>query len=293
MTHTFLVFQLLATEQENNFIIKLMRLTLISTCLFNLGILVACQADVRVTPVKVTPTDPLSSHENVRTLTPETRMAIDRVAEDQAVTPISPLTNPTQTFELCSPLSLHPLAELPDIISDPYDPPPPGREERHHGVDFSYWHYQDRDSMLGEPVQAILQGTVITAIQDLYPYGNMVIIETRRKDLPGRLIAELQIGERESLYHLYAHMNQPPAVGLGESVAACQLLGEVGMSGNTDIPHLHLETRIGPAGTTFASMRFYDTRATIAEMEAYKRWRTSGEFRHFDPMKLLTFPSLP
>jgi murein DD-endopeptidase MepM/ murein hydrolase activator NlpD len=100
----------------------------------------------------------------------------------------------------------------------------------------------------------------------------------------------------ESLYLLYAHLNLPPPVALGEAIAACQPLGEVGMSGNTDIPHLHLEMRLGPAGTVFESMRFYDTRASIEEMENYVLWRTSGVYRHFDPMFLLgggTKPATP
>ncbi len=59
------------------------------------------------------------------------------------------------------------------------------------------------------------------------------------------------------------------------------------MSGNTDIPHLHLETRLGPAGQVFESMRFYDTRATQKEMDTYILWRTSGIFQHFDPLQLL------
>ena len=64
-------------------------------------------------------------------------------------------------------------------------------------------------------------------------------------------------------------------------------IGEVGMTGRTEIPHLHLETRLGPSGSKFESMRFYDTRATREEMANYILWRTSGVFRHFDPMRLL------
>jgi murein DD-endopeptidase MepM/ murein hydrolase activator NlpD len=190
---------------------------------------------------------------------------------------------------LCSPLGIHPLEELPQIVGDPYKPPPPGREERHHGVDFAYYHWQDRDTMLGEPVQAVLPGTVATVLDDLYPYGNMVIVETPQDSLPVDIVELLEFSKGESLYLLYAHMNQTPMVVLGETVEACQPLGEVGMSGNTDIPHLHLETRLGPAGTVFESMRFYSTSATIEEMESYVLWRTSGVYRHFDPMILLTY----
>ena len=147
--------------------------------------------------------------------------------------------------------------------------------------------------MLGESLQAVLSGVAAASVEDLYPYGNMVMIETKVEDLPPELVALLEISSGESLYILFAHMNKPPLVSLGEEVESCQPLGEVGMSGNTDIPHLHMETRLGPAGTVFESMRFYDTRATQEEMNNYKLWRTSGEFRHFDPMTLLTYQSIP
>jgi murein DD-endopeptidase MepM/ murein hydrolase activator NlpD len=189
---------------------------------------------------------------------------------------------------------MHPLGELPQLISDPYKPPPPNRpEERHHGVDFSYWHYGARDSMLGEPVQAVLGGKVASSIDDHFPYGNMVIVETDPADLPSDLITRIQFFPGESLYLLYAHLNIPPLVRLGDRLAACQPIGEVGVSGNTDIPHLHLETRLGPADSVFESMRFYDTSATIEEMDNYVLWRTSGVFRHFDPMGLLSAPPAP
>jgi murein DD-endopeptidase MepM/ murein hydrolase activator NlpD len=153
-------------------------------------------------------------------------------------------------------------------------------------VDFGYYHWRERDTMLGEPVQSVLPGVVASVLDDHYPYGNMVMVETPREVLPPEMVSLLQILQDESLYLLYAHLNQTPLVGLRQSVDACQPLGEVGMSGNTDIPHLHLETRLGPAGTVFESMRFYDTRATQEEMDNYKLWRTSGVFRHFDPMDL-------
>ena len=194
---------------------------------------------------------------------------------------------------MCSPLPLHPLEELPTIIGDPYKPPPPGKEERHHGIDFGYWHYKDRDSMLGEPLQAVLSGKVAASIVDRYPYGNMVMIETKAEDLPPEVAELIKILPGESLYILFAHMNKSPLVNLGETVKSCQLLGEVGMSGNTDIPHLHMETRLGPAGAIFESMRFYDTHATQEEMDNYVRWRTGGEFRHFDPMRLFIFRPAP
>lgn len=147
--------------------------------------------------------------------------------------------------------------------------------------------------MLGEPVQSVLPGVAASVLNGQYPYGNMVIIETDRRDFPDSLRDRIEIPPGQSLYVLYAHMDQPPLVELGEQVHICQQLGEVGMSGNTDIPHLHIETRLGPAGQVFKSMRFYDTRASQEEMDAYVLWRTSGVFQHFDPLQLLGLVEIP
>ena len=203
----------------------------------------------------------------------------------------TPLETPLPPFQLCSPLSLHPLEELPEIVGDPYDPPRPGREERHHGIDFAYYHYEDRDSMLGEPVQVVVSGVAASVLKDLYPYGNMLMVEIKRAEFPDETIESLEIAEGESLYVLYAHLFEPPLVELGDRIDACQQIGEVGMSGNTDIPHLHFETRVGPEGQVFESMRFYDTRASQEELDNYVLWRTSEVFRHFDPLKLFGYGS--
>lgn len=147
--------------------------------------------------------------------------------------------------------------------------------------------------MQGEPIQAVLPGVVASALHDLYPYGNMVMVETTSAQLPAEVVLSLGFRPGESLYTLYAHLDASPTVNLGDPVVACQLLGEVGMTGNTELPHLHLETRLGPAGSVFESMRYYDTRATLEELAAYELWRTSGVFRHFDPMRLLSLPLDP
>ena len=202
----------------------------------------------------------------------------------------TPVQNPpTETpFQICSPLALQTIAELHEIVSDPYDPPPPGHEERHHGVDFSYYRRGGRLSILGEGVQSVFPGWVAAAIQNEYPYGNMVIVETPGGDLPVWLAEQLQVEAGESLYLLYAHFGEAPLVELGEVVEACQPLGEVGKSGDFNVEHLHLETRIGPAGGEFASMAYYHSRTTAEQRGNYELWRTSGVYRHFDPMVLIT-----
>ena len=223
----------------------------------------------------------------VFTVTPEATASLVPTASPTAVdTPtITPTSEPD--FQICTPLPFHPLEVIDEIVGDPYDPPPAGREERHHGIDLAYYHWEDRDTMEGEPVQAVLPGVVAARMEDRMPYGNMVIIETPQSELPPDLIERLAIPGGESLYLLYAHFNETPMVNLGDRVEACQPLGEVGMTGWTEIPHLHLETRTGPAGTVFESILYYDTQATQEEMDNYVLWRTSGVYQHFDPMSLL------
>ncbi len=195
---------------------------------------------------------------------------------------------PTESRQLCSPLAEHGLAELAAIVSSAYDPPPMGKDDRHQGVDFAYYNQGGRASIQGETVQAILPGRVVVAMADRLPYGNMVLVETRQEDLAPGIPDRLGMQAGESLYHLYAHFQDTPLVQAGEWVTCGQALGQVGMTGyNIPVAHLHLETRLGPAGAQIRSMGFYDTQASQDEMEAYHLWRMSGVFRHFDPLVLL------
>lgn len=196
---------------------------------------------------------------------------------------------PKPLLKLCSPLAEQTLAEMAEIITDPYNPPPSGKDDRHHGTDFAYYRRKDRTTIAGEIVQAILPGKVAAVLNDRLPYGNMVLIETGQDDLSPELITALGLAPGEALYHLYAHFGQPPRVILGQQVACGEPLGEVGATGyNIVNPHLHLETRLGPAGADFsAGMAYYSTAASGIERTNYELWRTSGIFRHFDPMTLI------
>ena len=191
-------------------------------------------------------------------------------------------------FTVCSPLAGETITSLYEIITNPFGYPPMGREDLHHGVDFAYYRRGNRISIEGEIIQSILPGIVSSSIIDRLPYGNMVIIETPQTMLSQIFIDRFGILEGESLYTLYAHMGQSPLVGLGDIVTCGQELGTVGKSGYDIVnPHLHLETQIGPSGTRFNGMVFYDTSALIEEMENYKRWRTSGDFKNIDPIVVL------
>ena len=240
----------------------------------------------------------------VATLTPEVILADeDQFAETSPQPDVTRASlNPTTTdqtasstdaapieriSQVCSPLEIHSLEDLRLITSDPYRPPPPGSDERHQGIDFSYYRWKERIGIQGVGVQAILPGKVAASLQDSYPFGNLVIVETPASWLPESFVEQAKIQTGESLYILYAHLESAPLVSLGEAVKSCQLIGRVGKSGNAVEPHLHIETRWGPAGSVFEGMAYYRPEATDEEKQNYLLWRTSGVYRHFDPMLLL------
>ncbi len=208
---------------------------------------------------------------------------------------VQPTLPPAQTLtpvpepQVCTPLEGHSLTDLHEILTNPFSPPPPGKDTGHHGADFAYYRRGERTSILGVPVNSVLAGVVAGLALNRIPYGHMVIIETAYEALPPRVIRSLAVPEGRSLYLLYAHLNAAPLAGLEERVECGQALGEVGNTpkGWSSDPHLHLEVRAGPPGSIFKSMDFYDTGATLEEMENYRTWRMSGEFQMLDPMVLL------
>jgi murein DD-endopeptidase MepM/ murein hydrolase activator NlpD len=208
--------------------------------------------------------------------------------------PSVPTSTSTLSLQICSPLAGFPLHDLPRIISDPYRPPPPRSDERHEGVDFVYsLLVTGKNSILGVPILSVLPGRVAAAITNSFPYGNFVIIETPFNDLSPEIVSQINITPDKSLYLLYAHMQEPPMVRLEQEIIGCQPVGRVGATGNTLAPHLHLETRIGQPRGTFPVMSAFLFGTTPEERNEYKRWRTSGEFVHFNPMLLLDLWSIP
>jgi murein DD-endopeptidase MepM/ murein hydrolase activator NlpD len=225
-------------------------------------------------------------------------------------------------FEVCSPLEDISLADLPQIVTNPYDPPPPGQDGGHHGVDLAYYRRGSHNTMVGLPIYSALSGKVASVTLDQPPYGNMVIVETPLQDLPPEFIAQLDLPQQlaqtkedprltcpapqsfpdlstgdRSLYILYAHMQSTPAVIVGESAHCGQALGAVGNTGMSGNPHLHFEVRLGPSGVVIGTMSHYNNRATIEEMANYCLWRVSGAFALVDPLKLIragvAFSALP
>ena len=214
--------------------------------------------------------------------------------------------------KVCSPLADVPISELTGMVTAPFQPPPPGRDDGHFGVDLSFWRWGTHQTMQGLPIYSILPGQVSTVVLDRYPYGNMVIIETTLSSLAPNLLSLLNISPEptpipgnirlicpaldpqpawdlnlRSLYVLYAHMDQAPTARQGEKVACGQSLGAVGTTGGSVNPHLHLETRLGPAGAAFTSLSHYRNSATEQEKASYCTWRVSGLFQPFNPLILL------
>ncbi len=222
--------------------------------------------------------------------------------------PTDPPAAPTRPpLIIRSPLQGLSLPDLLAAVVNPFNPPPAGSDDPHHGVDLAM--IDSGIALAGQPVQAVLPGIVAAVITDRFPYGHALIIETPLSVLPPGLLTALssvpqgstaqtsaltcppvsypwQENLERSLYILYAHLLEAPAVETDDSVVGGEVIGSVGSSGNALNPHLHLETRLGPSGASFTSMAHYDTSASSDEMAAYCTWRISGIFSLVDPMLL-------
>ncbi|MDK2982182.1 MAG: hypothetical protein PWQ55_2529 [Chloroflexota bacterium] len=229
-------------------------------------------------------------------------------------TPVPPTATPETIKAICSPLDQVTLAELNDIITQPYKTPRPKNDDGHHGTDFAFFRFHDIIGIEGLPVDAALPGEVVTVLINRDPYGNGVIVETPLDQLDPALVAALSLPEAQptvvpdprvncpaagelnftlsdterSIYILYGHLRDTPLVQVGDTVACGQELGVVGNSGISSNAHLHFETRIGPSGARFESMAYYTLSSTEAERYNYCVWRVSNLFQLFDPMILLT-----
>jgi murein DD-endopeptidase MepM/ murein hydrolase activator NlpD len=282
---------------------QIMPLRFRAACLiFTCFLLSACSGPIVIEPTPTLPASPSPAPSQTPSPAPS---QTDTAAPNPSPTP-APTEIPSP--QICSPLEGYSLEQLPDIISNPYHPPPLGSDDPHHGVDFA-----DRGpfqvAIRGMPVHAVLNGRVVSVLFNRFPYGNAVLIETSLEDLPDGLpllIPEpvtapirptaltcptLEIlpawnHEKRSLYLLYAHLDAYPNLQPSDEVSCGDRLGEVGDSGNALNPHLHLEARVGPAGASIPSMAHYDTSATIEEMYYYCAWRVSGQFQLMDPMLL-------
>jgi murein DD-endopeptidase MepM/ murein hydrolase activator NlpD len=273
------------------------------TCLFVMILLLpgCSKVNTRPTPIVVTST-------STETSTPEPPTAT--LSPTNTTRPsITPTIDPAALFKVSSPLEDIQLNELPLIISNPFSLIGLERDDGHHGTDFAYWSRGTHTTMVGLPIHSVLTGRVAGVINDILPYGNLIIIETSKDTIPVELRSLLSapvqqtpypynprlkfctslknqswLIRTESLYLLYGHMLEPSPLRVGETVQSGEKIGLVGTTGLSVNAHLHLEMRWGPGGTEFASMNYQDTAATQQEMDNYCEWRISGKYVLMDPM---------
>ncbi|QRN83386.1 M23 family metallopeptidase [Chloroflexota bacterium] len=229
---------------------------------------------------------------------------------------LPPTPTPTEEpFTVCCPLEDETIESLPLILFNPLvEPYAWGTDFGHPGLDFAYYQRGDRKSIEGIEIYAIMSGRVALILDDFYPYGYTIVIETPLSDLPEEL-QQLLMAEyvpvpedleyqyncpnvptptltgEYSLYHLYAHQQVRPAFELGEEIVCGQLLGNVGNSGWSSTPHLHLETRMGPSGMEITTMAHYETTASEEQLSNYCLWRSSGYYQIVDPFEI--FEAVP
>lgn len=250
---------------------------------------IASELPTEVVYEQSTPVPIVESVEN------DEEIPVEEVSEEivEGPTPVI-LPSPTPTLvisslefapeELCSPISGVEFYELQSIISQPYNVPNPFSDLGHHGVDFGSYNFRG-NPLRGKPIQAVFSGEVVGIIVDRPPIGNSIILETKYEELPESLRSILNIQEGQSLYHLYAHLFDPPEYWIGEKVECGDEIARLGSS-QTAEAHIHFETRIGSGGFIIPSMAFYDSSATEEEQNMYLWWRTSGDLMPFDPMSL-------
>lgn len=220
--------------------------------------------------------------------------------------------HPTKDMiNVCSPLVDYSIENLVDMISNPYNPPTSGSDNPHQGVDFSVIDSDLRIALKGSAIQSILAGEVVMLMNDRFPYGYSILVETPFHKLPVGWKEKLEIQNKPelfgtnpsltcptgwdqpdqenndlSLYILYAHLDTLTKYSLGDQVACGDELGSIGDSGNALAPHLHVEMRYGSSSGIKGSMSHYSVSADLQEMSNYCRWRVSGWFRLLDPMDL-------
>lgn len=105
----------------------------------------------------------------------------------------------------------------------------------HTGTDFS--------APAGTPVKAIADGTVV------------------KSDTSSAYGVNVQIEHADGTYSLYAHLSAK-TVFPGDKVTAGRMIGNVGSTGNSTGPHLHLEVRTEP---TFGAGNFLDAMKWLNE----------------------------
>jgi hypothetical protein len=154
------------------------------------------------------------------------------------------------------------------VLASPFGPrSSDGRDEMHLGLDWA--------GVRGEPIHAALPGTVRTVRIPSRPSQSLfVILEHPVEPF------EWQGGTHDRLYTSYHHLDDTQLVE-GVSVAAGDVVGRMGDSGNAETVHLHFELRVG----THCSLPY--------QLENPDSSCAAGFAPEVDPMMLLPVAQVP
>ena len=100
------------------------------------------------------------------------------------------VTSTAPSIRLCSPFPGYGREQLVNAISNPYRPPArPGSDDPHQAVDLAIT--QDGMAVGGEAVNLMLSGKVAAVVEELFPYGNAIMIETPLENLTDDFLSAL------------------------------------------------------------------------------------------------------
>ena len=194
----------------------------------------------------------------------------------------TPTASPIPPELPCSPLVGYEFVDFRLITARGFTAATPGKDDGHQAIDLSHYAFKEKGYIEGESIGAMYSGTIAAVVNDRWPYGNMVIVETPLDRI--QLQPDVDFAGYDAVYHLYAHMLETPVWAVGDEVNCGDVLGLVGNTGRSGNAHLHLETRLGARGQTFDSLSYYLADSTPAEQAEYLRWRVSEDFLALDPI---------
>lgn len=143
----------------------------------------------------------------------------------------------------------------------------------------------ERFPSFGEPVHAMAGGTVVAAAsrqrdhrsRETWPaLAYLMVVEAFFRELGGtRFIFgnHVIVDHGDGVHSVYAHLRRGSLrVGVGDRVSAGDHLGDVGNSGNSSEPHLHVQLMDRPVPSAAAGVPFRWSNVDIAPGDIDMRW---------------------
>jgi len=136
------------------------------------------------------------------------------------------------------------------------------------------------------PIYSVASGTVIAAMDGLpenVPHSGKYAVDINFINAGGNHVV-IDIGEHHYVY--YAHMRSGSvAVKVGDHVTAGQILGDVGNTGNSTEPHLHMHIVDHPSFLASHGVPYeFDQFSASGAPEIIAKPRDAMAFRNFGPL---------